>query len=118
MGRVGCPEVTRPTRPGGASKAGEAHAASTGVSAGAGPRIMLNVVTNEAPWERILRICLGIAMLAIGWAGWVGGVWGLALEIFGWVPLLTGALGWCPIYAVLGLRTARASDRGFRGDSR
>ncbi|HEX5760080.1 MAG TPA: DUF6527 family protein [Thermoanaerobaculia bacterium] len=28
-----------------------------------------------------------------------------ALTIFGWVPLLTGLLGWCPLYSVFGVRT-------------
>ena len=56
------------------------------------PGNMLKLEPNEALWDRILRVCLGIAMLAIGWAQVVDGVWGLALQIFGWVPLLTGLL--------------------------
>lgn len=72
---------------------------------------MLKLETNEAPWDRILRVCVGIAMLATGWAGAVEGVWGLALQIFGWVPLLTGLLGWCPLYAVLGISTLRRPRR-------
>jgi hypothetical protein len=39
----------------------------------------------------------------------VGGLWGIALKIFAWVPLVTGFLGWCPIYAILGISSRRTS---------
>lgn len=55
-------------------------------------------------------------MLTAGWTGLVAGVWGIALEIFGWVPLVTGLIGWCPVYALLGISTrknrARATTKG------
>ena len=77
---------------------------------------MFKLEANEALWDRTLRVCVGIAMLAIGWTQVVQGVWGLALEIFGWVPLVTGLLGWCPIYAVLGLSTNRGTRRRTNPD--
>lgn len=57
--------------------------------------------------DRTLRILLGLLML---WAGWAGqpaetAIWPVALRIFAWFPLVTGLLGWCPIYAMLGLST-------------
>lgn len=65
---------------------------------------------NVASWDRIVRIALGGLMLGAGWSGLVGGVWGVALEIFGWVPLATGLAGWCPEYAMLGISTRRRSS--------
>ncbi|HEX6902107.1 MAG TPA: DUF2892 domain-containing protein [Thermoanaerobaculia bacterium] len=61
--------------------------------------------------DRVLRILLGVLMLAAGWTGLVNGVWGVALKVFGWVPLVTGLIGWCPIYALLGIRTRKADAR-------
>jgi Inner membrane protein YgaP-like, transmembrane domain len=70
---------------------------------------------NLSTLDRAIRVALGLLMLAAGWAGLTGGVWKVALEIFGWVPLITGLIGWCPIYALLGLNTRRpgqeAEDR-------
>ena len=60
---------------------------------------------NEAGWDRILRVLLGIALLYLGWAGIVGGFWGNVFKVLGFVPLLTGLVGWCPIYAILKFRT-------------
>lgn len=63
---------------------------------------------NEASWDRIGRVVLGIVLLVLGWAEVVGGGWGLFLKIVGFVPLATGLLGWCPLYAIFRFRTNRA----------
>lgn len=60
---------------------------------------------NLSRSDRLVRIAAGALMLAAGWAGWVTGVWRVGLEIFGWVPLITGLAGWCPFYALLGVGT-------------
>jgi len=61
-------------------------------------------MTNEAGWDRIARIALGIALLVIGF-GVIGGTGGVILGIVGFVPLLTGLVGWCPLYTVFKFRT-------------
>jgi hypothetical protein len=66
------------------------------------------IQVNEAGWDRIARIVLGIVLLALGWGGVVAGFWGTALQWLGFVPLLTGLLGWCPLYALLRFRTKAA----------
>jgi DUF2892 family protein len=62
---------------------------------------------NQSPLDRGIRIALGLLMLAAAWTGLVGGIWRVALEVFGWVPLITGLIGWCPVYALLGFSTRR-----------
>jgi len=62
-------------------------------------------IVNVAPWDRILRIALGLAMLAVGWVGLLPGLWSAALTLFGWFPLVTGLAGWCPFYVLLGWRS-------------
>lgn len=60
---------------------------------------------NEAGWDRIARIALGIVLLFLGWSGIVAGGLGMVFKIVGFVPLLTGVVGWCPLYALFGFRT-------------
>lgn len=60
---------------------------------------------NEAGWDRVVRIVLGIALLYLGFAGIVPGGWGLFLKVIGFVPLLTGLVGWCPLYALFKVQT-------------
>ncbi len=63
---------------------------------------------NVANWDRIARVVLGIILLVLGWGGIVTGGWGVFLKIIGFVPLLTGLLGYCPIYGLLKYGTKKA----------
>lgn len=67
--------------------------------------------------DRGLRVLLGGAMLALGWLHLVPGLWGVAFQLFGWFPLVTGLVGWCPFYVLLGWRThpSRSSVPGTGG---
>lgn len=53
--------------------------------------------TNEGNSDRILRVVAGLALIALTLNGSIG-VWGW----LGLVPLATGAIGWCPLYALFG----------------
>lgn len=61
--------------------------------------------TNEAAWDRIARVVVGVVLLYVGWAEVVTGGWGTFLKLIGFVPLATGLIGWCPLYALLRFRT-------------
>ena len=56
---------------------------------------------NEATWDRAARVVLGLIGIGIALAG---------LSPWGWVgvvPLLTGALGVCPLYTVFSFKTSK-----------
>ena len=55
---------------------------------------------NEHPVERVLRVLIGLGLLSIVFVG-PQTLWGL----IGIVPLLTGLLGSCPVYTMVGLST-------------
>ncbi|HEV6965678.1 MULTISPECIES: YgaP family membrane protein [Roseateles] len=57
---------------------------------------------NEGTVDRGLRVAAGVVLLALTATGTIG-VWGW----IGVVPLLTGAVGYCPLYSVLGINTCR-----------
>lgn len=67
----------------------------------------MSAFTNEAGWDRIGRVVLGAALLYLGWGEVVSGGLGTFLKFFGFVPLITGVAGWCPIYAAFRFRTNR-----------
>lgn len=60
---------------------------------------------NESSTDRIIRVILGVAMLVLGWANILTGTLGDVFRYLGFVPLLTGLIGFCPIYALLRIRT-------------
>jgi hypothetical protein len=56
--------------------------------------------TNEGTIDRALRVIAGIVLISLVFVG--------PQTPFGWigvVPLLTGLVGWCPVYTLLGLNT-------------
>ena len=63
---------------------------------------------NVSNTDRMIRVILGLALLALGWTGIVGGTVGIVFKYLGFIPLLTGIIGWCPLYALFKFRTNRA----------
>jgi hypothetical protein len=56
--------------------------------------------------DRALRVVVGLVLIALAVTGTVG-MWGW----IGIVPLITGAVGFCPAYALLGLSTCSMQKR-------
>lgn len=60
---------------------------------------------NVGGIDRILRIAVGLVLIGlaatgtVGWWGWLG-----------IVPLATGAIGWCPPYAMFGWSTCKTKS--------
>jgi hypothetical protein len=61
---------------------------------------------NVAMWERVLRVLVGVVLLALSVVG-PQTAWGL----LGVVPLITGAMGVCPLYRVFGITSVPAGHR-------
>ena len=62
--------------------------------------------SNVGGIDRILRIVAGLVLIGLAATGTVG-MWGW----LGVVPLATGALGWCPPYAIFGLNTCAIKNK-------
>lgn len=61
---------------------------------------------NEGTIDRVLRVLVGLALISLVFIG--------PATPWGWVGLIlvvTGLIGFCPIYALLGMRTCAASKR-------
>ncbi len=54
---------------------------------------------NVGSADKVIRIVAGVAV--IGWGvyaqNWLGAI--------GIIPLATAAMGWCPLYTILGIKT-------------
>jgi hypothetical protein len=64
------------------------------------------MTSNVGGIDRIIRIALGLVLIGlaatgtVGWWGWLG-----------IVPLATGAIGWCPPYALFGFNTCSMKNK-------
>jgi hypothetical protein len=63
---------------------------------------------NEGPIDRSIRIVIGIALLAAAAAGLVAAPIVYVTSVVGAVALVTGIVGFCPLYAILRLSTVSA----------
>jgi len=63
----------------------------------------MSINTNAI--DRGIRIVLGLVLLSLFFVG-PKTAWGL----LGLVPLVTGAMGYCPLYRVLGISTCSLHD--------
>lgn len=68
------------------------------------------VSINESGFDRIFRIVLGLVLLSLAFIG-PQTPWGF----IGVVPLLTGLIGWCPIYRAFGVHTNHAPPKAGSG---
>lgn len=59
---------------------------------------------NEGTIDRALRIIVGLVLISMVFTG-LNTAWGWV----GLVPLITGLVGSCPVYSILGLNTLKKS---------
>ncbi len=59
---------------------------------------------NEGKIDRLLRVIVGLALISLVFVG-PKAVWGWV----GIVPLLTGLIGFCPLYTLLGINTCKVN---------
>ena len=64
---------------------------------------------NESGMDRVIRAVLGVALIGLNLGGVLTGWVGIIGLVVGIVLLLTGIVGFCPLYALLKLRTNKAS---------
>jgi hypothetical protein len=62
---------------------------------------------NEAPIDRLVRVVVGIALLAAGLAGWLAAPIVYVAWVVAAIALVTGVAGFCPLYAIFRFSTAR-----------
>ncbi len=60
---------------------------------------------NVGNTEPAIRIGGGLILVVLAASGTVG-LWGY----LGLLPMITGAIGWCPPYAMLGINTCANKD--------
>ncbi|EQA43754.1 PF11127 family protein [Leptospira broomii serovar Hurstbridge str. 5399] len=58
---------------------------------------------NEGMFDRSVRTIIGLGLVA--WGFWAHNSLGIVAVIVGLIPLLTGLIGWCPLYQILGVST-------------
>mgnify|MGYP005828446343 CR=1 FL=1 len=64
---------------------------------------------NVGGMDKIVRIVLGVVLIAAGALGLGGLPWWVA--IIGLIPLGTALVGFCPLYTLIGVNTCPTSEK-------
>jgi len=64
------------------------------------------MIKNVHPIERGIRVIVGLSVASMAFWG-PSNLWFL----LGLVPVITGALGWCPPYSLLGINTCNLKKK-------
>lgn len=60
--------------------------------------------TNEGTLDRGVRLVAGLILLALVFTA-LTGIWQIIAAVVGLIMLATGAIGFCPLYALFGIST-------------
>ncbi|MGB8339453.1 MAG: DUF2892 domain-containing protein [Burkholderiales bacterium] len=68
---------------------------------------------NEGSTDRVVRVIAGLLILSLTFylesiVRWIG--------LFGFIPLLTGTLGTCPVYSLLGINNCGVRKKWQRNN--
>ena len=68
---------------------------------------------NEGTWDRVIRVVIGLALGYVAWSTWPTetsvlsrtAVISFVSLVIGIIAFVTGVIGWCLLYQVLGIST-------------
>jgi hypothetical protein len=69
----------------------------------------MTLMSNESPIDRIIRVGLGVGLAVLLLAGVVAAPLLYVAWVVAAIALVTGIVGFCPLYALLRISTKRAS---------
>ena len=60
---------------------------------------------NVGMIDRVVRIILGIALIVVFALNMIAAPWSYLVALIGLIALVTGAIGTCPLYSLIGVNT-------------
>lgn len=68
---------------------------------------------NEGTWDRVIRVAMGLTLWSVAWRAWPAeasllsgaGLVSFVSLVVGTIAFVTGVLGWCALYEILGIST-------------
>jgi len=65
---------------------------------------------NESGFDRILRVVLAAVVAVLYFTNVISGTWAIVLGVLAVILLITGLIGFCPLYKLLGISTLKKSE--------
>jgi hypothetical protein len=68
------------------------------------------MMKNVKPLDRFLRALLAVAAVELAFF-WLAGTWQIVAYVAGAILVVTAAIGFCPLYSILGIRAVDAGAK-------
>ncbi len=68
------------------------------------------MTANVGTADRVIRVVLAVVAAIVGFSVGAGSVLGIVLLVVAAVLLVTAAVGFCPLYRLVGLSTSKAKQ--------
>ncbi|HEY5185289.1 MAG TPA: DUF2892 domain-containing protein [Actinomycetes bacterium] len=68
------------------------------------------MTANVGTADRVIRVVLAVVAAIVGFSVGAGSVLGIVLLVIAAVLLVTAAVGFCPLYRLVGLSTSKAKQ--------
>ncbi|MAM71129.1 MAG: hypothetical protein CMP91_08315 [Gammaproteobacteria bacterium] len=65
------------------------------------------MTANEGVQERLIRLTLGLFLIFLGVTDGYSSIWSILMGVIGLILAVTGAVGFCPLYKVIGFSTCK-----------
>jgi len=63
--------------------------------------------TNESSLDRVVRLVVAVVATVLGFVVGAGSVGGILLFVVAAIMLVTAAVGFCPLYRIVGISTCK-----------
>ena len=68
--------------------------------------------TNVGSTDKVVRLALAIVLIVLFYKSILSGILGIIALIVAFVLTLTSLIGFCPLYTLLGINTAKKKEQG------
>ncbi len=67
----------------------------------------MNLSLNVGGLDRILRLIVGVALIALAYFGLLSGTAAIVAYVIAAIALVTGLVRFCPVHALIGINTCK-----------
>ena len=66
------------------------------------------MINNVGMQDKVLRLTIGLFFMITGLSVGITSMGGVIILLLGLIAVVTGAIGFCPLYKILGLNTGKS----------
>ena len=66
------------------------------------------MISNVGMQDKVIRLVIGLFFIVLGLNTGITSFWGFVVFLVGLIAAVTGSIGFCPLYKVIGLNSCKS----------